>query len=416
MSRVRIVGGGLTGILAAFQAHRLGVRDITLYERFDQLGGVALGGTQHGLEIREGCIYFGPRGDPIRDLLEQHGLRFTEFDNRFGSISPGGVATEDFGGPALPAPALALRPPAGPSLADRIACYPQAIAQPLAAYARWHLGPKVDLAQVHGSSAIPLAINRVFPTGIDLDALVQAKQQQPLADELFAIPRAHWGRTANLRASLPQDGFPAFMHRARRALQAIGVRIQENTLIAPRQSLAERADGDVLVWAANPTPLFKAVGVPTPRLLPKSFTTHVISARWTGPLPFYVQNFTAEGTCFRVYIYESAGRILLTAECVDEPDRLTELRNDIHRMTRPFGDLVLGEPIATAVKPRWIYHTVEAIQRLGDLRAAMARQMGPGFVAGAWEPYAKAEKFHEVNAALDAALSGRTPSRSIAAA
>ena len=87
--RVRIVGGGLTGILAAFQAHRMGARDIELYERLDRLGGIAQPDTVEGCDMREGCIYFGPEGDPIRALLEDHGAEFEEFDNRFGSVSSG---------------------------------------------------------------------------------------------------------------------------------------------------------------------------------------------------------------------------------------------------------------------------------------------------------------------------------------
>jgi hypothetical protein len=405
MSRVKIVGGGLTGILAAFQAHGLGARDIELYECFDHLGGVALPEQWHGLEMREGCIYFGPKGDPIRQLLETHGLAFEDFDNRFGSMSPGGrqpVYIEDFGGPALSCADITLSQPAGASLADRLACYPAELQRPLARYARWHLG--CDLAAVHESAATPLAINRVFPVGADLAALAEAKRSDPLANELLAIPRSLWGHTNNLTASLPAGGFPAFLRGCRKALEAIGVTIHERSLVSPRHALAEHAAGETLVWAANPTPLFKAAGVATPGLLPKSFATYVFEARWTGPLPFYVQNFTAEGSCFRVYIYESGGRTLLTAECVAE-DGGDPLTDDIHRMLKGFeGDLTLGDLLAAAIKPRWIYHSTDAIARLADLRATLAERLGPAFVAGAWEPYAKAEKFAEVGAGLAAAL------------
>lgn len=82
MRRIKIVGGGMTGILAAMHAHRLGARQIELYERLDQLGGVAKPEMLGGLELREDCIYFGPSGNPIRNLLEDHGAVFTEFENR----------------------------------------------------------------------------------------------------------------------------------------------------------------------------------------------------------------------------------------------------------------------------------------------------------------------------------------------
>jgi hypothetical protein len=402
MSPVKIVGGGLTGILAAFQAHALGATDIELHERFDHLGGVALPEVRHGLEMREGCIYFGPESDPIRAILQTHGLEFRDFDNRFGSLSPGDVYLEDFGGPGFAGADIALSQPAGPSLADRLACYPEALRTPLARYAKWHLG--CDLGHVHESAATPLAINRAYPMGADLEALAEAKRTDPLANELLAIPRHLWGHTNNLQASLPVGGFPALLRGCRRALEAIGVRIHERDLVSPRHALAEHGAGEILVWAANPTPLFKAAGVTTPKLLPKSFATYVFEARWTGPLPFYVQNFTAEGSCFRVYIYETGGKTLLTAECVAE-DGGDELTYDIHRMLKGFhGDLTLGDLVAASIKPRWIYHTVDAIDRLVELRATLAERMGPAFVPGAWEPYAKGEKFAEVGASLAAAL------------
>ncbi|MBX3485338.1 FAD/NAD(P)-binding protein [Phenylobacterium sp.] len=404
--KVKIVGGGLTGILAAFEAHRLGVRDIELYERFDRLGGVALPEERHGLELREGCIYFGPASDPIRALLETYGQSFTEFENRFGSLSPADagrpVHTVDFGGPAFACASTAVTPPAGSSLADRIAAYPSEIAGPLAKYAQWHLD--ADLADVHESAAIPMAINRVVPLGADVRALAEAKRRDPLADELLAIPRAQWGHTNNLTASLPEGGFPTFLRRCERALRQIGVKIHERNLVSPRHAIATHGKGEVLVWAANPTPLFKALDVRTPRLLPKSFSTYVFAARWTGPRPFYVQNFTAEGACFRAYAYESSGRTLVTAECVREADP-TDLRYEVHRMLCGFeGDLALGEILCTMIKPRWIYHSVDAVQQLKLLRNAARDRLGTAFVDGAWEPYAKGEKFAQVNAALAAAL------------
>ena len=406
MSRVKIVGGGLTGILAAFQAHRMGVRDIQLYERFDRLGGVALPDERNGMELREGCIYFGPQGDPIRDLLEGYGPTFQDFDNRFGSVSPTETTElryiDDFGGPALPCQGIGLTRPVGSSLAERLGAYSPELRTTLVRYARWHLGH--DLRDVHESAAIPMAINRVFPVGSNLADLAEVKRRDSLADELYAIPRGLWGRTQNLTASLPKDGFPAMLRRCRLALEAIGVSIHDESLVSPRQALLEHADGEVLVWAANPTPLFKAAGVPTPKLLPKSFATYVFAANWTGPRPFYVQNFTARGACFRVYVYESAGKTLLTAECVAEA-QISDLRREVHTLLEGFeGDLALGDLIATAIKPRWIYHSVAAMQGLSDLRANLLDRMGPAFVPGAWEPYAKAEKFAQVNAGLAAAL------------
>ena len=64
------------------------------------------------------------------------------------------------------------------------------------------------------------------------------------------------------------------------------------------------------------------------------------------------------------------------------------------------GKLTLGGLLYTSVKPRWIYHSMDTIAQLSKLRSALRAQMGTGFVPGAWEPYAKGEKFDEVGAAL----------------
>ncbi len=405
MRRVRIVGGGLTGILAAFQAHRLGARNIELYERLDALGGVALPQVREGSEMREGCVYFGPKGDPMRGLLEEHGAVFKDVDNRFGSVSPGKdglVYTDDFGGPALSATMTDLNTLEGEDLLSRLECYEDALAFPLAKYVRWHVG--CAPAQLHASAAIPLAINRVFPTGVSLDALSAAKQSSPLANDLFGIPRALWNYSNNSQASLPVGGFTGMFEQCRRALNEIGVSIYDRKLATPGAMLSEETAEDIVIWAASPMPLFKAVGVETPKAPARKFATHTFEVDWTGPVPFYVQNFTAQGSCFRTYIYKSNGRVLLTAECVAETDDAA-LVEEIHTLNDGFeGELSIGKELFRTVKPRWLYHSVDTIDRLGELRKAIAAQRGDRFIPGAWEAYAKGEKFAEVEADLQRAL------------
>ena len=94
----------------------------------------------------------------------------------------------------------------------------------------------------------------------------------------------------------------------------------------------------------------------------------------------------------------------MTAECVVE-ETGEGLIGDIRRMLEGFeGKLAIGELLFRSLKPRWLYHSVGTIDRLAELRSALAARMGSGFVAGAWEAYAKSEKFAEVNSALWTAL------------
>nr|QQZ52049.1 hypothetical protein JKL49_21270 [Phenylobacterium glaciei] len=185
-----MIGGGLTGILAALEAHRLGCRDIELHERFDQLGGTAWPRRDHGLELRADHRYFGPQGDPTRTLLEANGLAFDDFENRFGSVSPapgGDLAfTHDFEGPALRTRKLDLDHITGDSLADRIRAYPHDISGHLTRYCQWALGSWLD--EVDAGAAIPLGIKRVYATDIDTCDLARAKKADPVYDGLYGIP------------------------------------------------------------------------------------------------------------------------------------------------------------------------------------------------------------------------------------
>ncbi|BDI60599.1 NAD(P)-binding protein [Qipengyuania nanhaisediminis] len=404
-SRVRIVGGGLTGILAAFQAHCMGARDIELYERLDRLGGIAQPDIVDGREMREGCIYFGPEGDPIRTLLEEHGAEFADFENRFGSVSTGAdglTYLDDFGGPSLPAKDIALTAPEGETLGDRLASYSGEIAEPLERYVRWHTGCEAD--DLHESAALPMAINRVFPAGAPLETLAEAKRSDDLANEVFGIPRKLWGYTSNARASLPVGGFDRLFAQCREALAKIGVRVHDSHFATAKRMLGEECAQDIVVWAASPIPLFKPLGIAAPRGPVRKFATYTFSAHWSGPVPFYVQNFTARGSVFRVYVYKSAGSVLLTAECVEKCDEAA-LKREIHTLLEGFdGALSIGPQLHQSFKPRWLFHSLGTITRLKELRDALAAHRGNRFVTGAWETYAKGEKFVEVQNDLQNAL------------
>lgn len=408
--KVRIVGGGLTGILAAFEAHRLGFRDIELHERFDLLGGAALPRVASGLEVREQPIAFGPPGDPMRSLLEGYGLAFDDVENRFGSVSPlpsGDLAiAHDFAGPSLRTPTLRLGTPAGDTLADRLRCYPEDIAQALARYCQWRLGG-AWLDEIHASAAGPLGISRVHPIGPETVDVARLKKSDPHYDGFYGIPRDLWGRLQNTVLAQPRGGLAAFFSACGRELVRAGVTIHTQSLVSPRQAQLERNEGDVLVWACDPTALFKPLEIPAPTVRPQTVATYVFKARYFGPAPFRVCNFTTDGGVFRAHLYESRGQVMLAAECVREtPDN--DLRREIHRLMSPFGgsSLALQELVSVGVTPRWGCHTVETVTALRRLRAAASRGFDGGFVSCGWEASRPRDAFAEIQAQLADARAG----------
>lgn len=387
MTKVRIVGGGLMGVLAALEAHRLGARRIELHEHLDRLGGQLLPRTAHGLELRDRCVTFGGRDDPIRKLLEWRGAAFDDVQNHCGSLSPDlrgePVAVRDFTGPVLQARDPTYGRLTGEALTDRLRAYPADFHAPLNRYCQWRLGVWLD--EVHASAAAPLGIEHVRVAGARCD-------ETPVA------------------ASLPRGGFAALFAAARRALEEIGVDIRFNALVSPREVI-ETDDADtVTVWTADPAQLYPALGKVAPKAVGSLVASYVFQARHAGRTPFMLQNFTAEGSVFRISLYESRGETLLCAECVGEvPDET--LRREIARLMSAFdGDgLKLGDTLATFVATRHDCLSADAARKLGGLRSALARARGASFVTGAWETWDAAERFRKIARALPVALAEDLP-------
>ncbi len=404
--KLRIVGGGLTGVLAALQAHALGWREIELHERFGELGGSDLPRLDHGLELRGRPRLFGGPGDPVRALLEAYGLAFEDAENRSGSVNPtpcGDVAVvHDFAGPALRARQIALSPPTGDSLADRLRAYPDDIAQPLTRYLQWRLGAWLD--EIDAAAAMELGVDQVFPTGGDVAELALARRACPLHGQLYAIPRALCGRLDDTLVGSPCGGFTGLFAGAHRALERMGVSVRLNSLVAPGQALADHAPGETLVWTADSTPLFALAGLEPPAQVGRSLSAHVFKARYAGPVPFTLRNFTAQGVVCEIHLYESRGQVLLTARCVAEATD-ADLRREIHRLMSSFGgaSLQLGEQMLSTVGPQESCLTTEGARQLKAMTIGLKRRFDAGFVDAGWGCGRETERLARLAAALDPA-------------
>lgn len=369
MARVRIIGGGLTGILAAFEAHRLGAREIVLEDALDRLGGWSLPRVSHGVELRDGEFAFGPAQDPIRQALEWRGVAFDEADLHDGAISPSptGPRASWGEGPVLPAevsaPAAATQ---AETLNDILRAYPRSAADPLASYCQWRLGVWLD--QVHASAAPALGLHKVrlAPVGDTATANV-------------STPR---------RGAVPRDGLNGLFASASRALTRLGVEIRLHSLVSPREAAQGCAEDETVVWAADPLPLFDlaAQKAPKPRLIGERVASYVFRARLEAPLPLTVRNYTGEGKVSTLRVYESRGETLVSVECVDEVGDEC-LRAEVLRLLAPFArrPMILDACVLTNMRTRFACPSVEAVQRLNRLEAELAHRFKGRFIVAGWE-------------------------------
>jgi len=369
MARVRIIGGGLTGILAAFEAHRLGAREIVLEDALDRLGGWSLPRVSHGVELRDGEFAFGPAQDPIREALEWRGVAFDEVDLHDGAISPSptGPRASWGEGPVLTADAPPLASSAAPeTLSDILRAYPRAAADPLAHYCQWRLGVWLD--QIHASAAPALGLNKVRLTPVGEAAAANV-----------SAPR---------RGAVPRDGLNGLFASASRALARLGVEIRVHSLVSPREAAQACAEDETVVWAADPMPLFDlaAQKAPKPRLIGERVASYVFRARLEAPLPLTIRNYTGEGKVNALRVYQSRGETLVSVECVDEVGD-EPLRAEILRLLAPFArrPMILDACVLTNMRTRFACPSVEAVQRLDRLEAELTHRHQGRFIVAGWE-------------------------------
>lgn len=417
MIRIEIVGGGLTGVLAALEAHRLGHRDITLHEATDQLGGAARPRVVHGHELRDTLITFGGPEDPVRRRLEDAGVAFDDVEMGCGSVSPtpnGGVtAIEDFSGPALACRSLGLAEPAGDTIADRIRAYPTDMQAKLSRYAQWRLGGWID--ETHVGAAASMGLDRVYPLGADISTLDEVRRADSLYDALYGAPRTLGGRGGPLKAALPRDGFAAMFELLRRRLVDMDVTIRQPSLVAPQRALKACADGAAVVWAADPAALYKPLDVTPAPSAGQKHVAYVFRTRGARPAPFVLRNFTADGVVARLHLYASRGETLLCAECIAETTN-DALRREILRLLAAFGgeEVVLGDQLSVSVAADTTCPSVGEVAARSALASALRRRAGEAFMLAACEPWRMTEGLADLGRALQAAAQGEPPRLALA--
>jgi len=366
MTKVRIIGGGLTGILAAFEAHRLGAREIILEDALDRLGGWSLPRVSHGVELRDGEFAFGAAQDPIRRVLEWHGVAFDDVDLHVGAVSPSpsGPQASWSAGPVLTSPAKAPCPDEAETLNDLLRAYPRAAADPLAHYCQWRLGVWLD--QIHASAAPAL--------GLDQVRLVSPGEA--IAPNI-SVPAS---------GATPRDGLNGLFSAASRALARLGVQIRLHSLVSPREAAVSRAADDIVVWAADPLPLFDLTIQPRPRLIGERVASYVYRARIEAPLPLTIRNYTADGKISALRVYESRGETLVSIECVDEVGD-AELRAEALRLLGPFArrPMMLEACLLTNMRTRFTCPSTEAVTRLARLEGELDRLHKGRFLIAGWE-------------------------------
>lgn len=412
---VAVIGGGISGIVSALKCARLGATAV-LIEASQTLGGVLRDvATDEGKTYYSGCQYLSSRF-PWKNLFDPGTDDLHEFSHAYGSWTEAGDRSRFVDGMAFPTFDWDVRSqsPAAdcpaPSAAD-----PVTLADHLERYGRWTPYLSAFAARsghpttkIHASCAVGMQMSAVHAHSADAGKLLALKASNPVFDKLFAARRSDRGFVPE-NSALPRSGYSSWMRRLEALLVAEGVEI---ILQAPARNVESNGSrlavrlptGDVLadtvVWAANPVPLLVRAGfgkLDNPFVL--CTNVHCDVSRWTGPLPYYIQVFSANNPLARVYVYSIDGRVQACLECFG-----TLSAADLPSLVATTLRVVAQSPFQLALTPKSIQklrrHTLFTPRDLEEIQRFNAAAPAMGIVPGGWEHFGRDAKIAAISEGL----------------
>ncbi|MEO9902754.1 FAD-dependent oxidoreductase [Nisaea sp.] len=410
-----VVGGGITGCATALDLARLGFQ-VTLYEAKPLLGGILRDLESDGKWYFNGCQYLRTEQawhKALPDTLQASLYRFEHYQGSYTDLGFGPVSHEDFESPVFDAPTDGLADletyRARASLADRMRCYPPAIGEAVLGWLR-HLG--ADPEAIDAGNAYYVQLGRLYLRGDDkaVDAL---KANSPVAGDLLGLPRTVRGEGRPI-GSLPVNGYNAFFDVFESVLTEAGVAIHKGQPVVPRfendtailRLRGEASRPDLVVWAANPTPVIAAAGLGR---LDDHFVDVTVSAGHIfGPGlpadPHYMQVYSTGSPVTRIFTYPREGGHCVTVEHVPDGWSLPDLQAHVQEISRSFYGDVRIEIAVQQPQRRHIFFSPADRARFDAFRGlCMTRYLN--FVDGAWESYARDPKINGIASTLRSRLS-----------
>lgn len=409
-----VVGGGITGCATALELTRLGFQ-VTLYEAKPLLGGILRDLESDGRWYFNGCQYLRTEQawhKALPDALQDNLYRFDHYYGAYTDLGFGPVSHEDFEAPVFDAPPDGMADPdtyrVCASLADRMRCYPPAIGEAVLGWLR-HLG--ADPEVIDAGNAYNVQLGRLYLRGGDKE-IEALKTGSPVADDLLGLPRTVRGEGRPI-GSLPLNGYNAFFGVFENILIEAGVAIRTGQPVVPRfeddtailRLRGETLWPDLIVWAANPTPVIAAAGLGR---LDDPFVDITVSAgSISGPGlpadPHYVQVYSTDSPVTRIFIYPRDGGHCVTVEHMPDGRSLPDLQTHVQEICRSFYGDVRIEIAVQQPQRRHIFFSPADRARFDAFRD-LCETRYVNFVDGAWESYARDPKINGIASTLRARL------------
>lgn len=409
-----VVGGGITGCATALDLTRLGFL-VTLYEAKPVLGGILRDLESDGRWYFNGCQYLRTEQGwhkALPEALQGNLYRFDHYYGAYTDLGFGSVSHEDFEAPVFDALPDGLADQdtyrVCASLADRMRCYPPAIGEAMLGWLR-HLG--ADPEAIDAGNAYNVQLGRLYLRGDD-EAVDALKASSPVADDLLGLPRTVRGEGRPI-GSLPVNGYNAFFDAFESVLTEAGVAIYTGQPVVPRfendtailRLRGEALRPDLIVWAANPTPVIAAAGLGR---LDDPFVDITVSAGSISGSglpgdPHYMQVYSTGSPVTRIFTYPRDGGHSVTVEHMPDGRSSPDLQAHVQEICRSFYGDVRIEIAVQQPQRRHIFFSPADRARFDAFRD-LCKTRYVNFVDGAWESYARDPKINGIASTVRARI------------
>jgi hypothetical protein len=364
MNEAAIVGGGLTGVVAAAYLETFRV---SLYEASKKLGGVLRDESAYSDNYFGGCHYFDGCSAWIDELkLTDDFYNFTHtygsYTDLFGQLT---VSTE-FPGPVFHGriTVTASDHASFSSLKDRLRAYPKAIADPLL---QWFKQIGIDTAITHHSASEGFQASRIYCSDME-EEISTLKRASKISDMIYAIPHRRL-----ISSLLPARGFSNFFKQVESKFSGS---LELNTTCRPvisgrRIFLKNREkmfSPDLVIWTANPVWLIKMVSGESLDSL--KYYAEILVGQLAKPVdaPFYVQVYSNKNSILRIFVYNINGKGCFTIEKAYDQMKTADLLISAQSILMNFGAYTIVNCNARTRSTRYFAYSVRDHQLILDFQ------------------------------------------------
>ena len=327
-------------------------------------------GRQHSGQIMSMLgAGFSPDGDDVLKSDLDIALTY-RVQEKAGGIAQALGICKNFAGPVYPG-SINIKPIKTKnfkSLKDRINIYPTEISFYLS---QWFKKIGVNIEEAHHTAGTGFQASRIYCVDMK-EKMKSIKKSSTIADQLYGLPRNNINLN-KLQSLLPASGFNKYFEHLENIWKE---NIKLKTICNPIKfnnkvylNYGDKSEcPNMLLWTANPTPLFKKIfdvkldsnkhhAETLFGFLEKEVTT-----------PFYIQVFSQYSNILRIYIYNINNRGCYTIEkAFDDTDDRTVV-TQAQKIINNFFSVKLIKNLARKRSLRYFVYTVRDYELINHYR------------------------------------------------